>query len=475
MPSKLSKSEDRIARQRAFTRYRAVNAYYDAAQTTVENRRHWAAADSLSAQAAHNPSVLKLLRTRSRYETANNSYARGLADTIANYVIGTGPRLQALTESDDINSLIESLWVKWSNEIDLAQKLRTMRVSQCESGEVFGLLATNPLLKNPIQLDIKIIEADQCTSPYIGYDAYKRDEVDGIIFDAFGNPSQYIFMKRHPGDMYYLPNEFESVSADLVLHLFRPLRPGQARGVPEFTPALALFAYLRRYTLAVLNAAEQAALITGIIHTDASANAEDADQVEAFEPTTIDRGTLLTMPHGWKVNQLKAEQPTTVYGDFKNHILNEIARCLNIPFNIAACNSSGYNYASGRLDHQAFFRSLEISRDEIASRVLEKLLGAFIEEAVASGLLPKPLLEDFSHQWFWDGFEHVDPAKEASAQDTRLGNHTTTYALEYAKQGLDWREQLKQRAIEIKMMEDLGIAEIAPQENGGFENEEEIG
>ena len=53
--------------------------------------------------------------------------------------------------------------------------------------------------------------------------------------------------------------------------------------------------------------------------------------------------------------------------------------------------------------------------------------------------------------------EHVDPAKEASAQATRLANHTTTLADEYARRGLDWEIQLRQRAKELALMGELGI------------------
>ena len=35
---------------------------------------------------------------------------------------------------------------------------------------------------------------------------------------------------------------------------------------------------------------------------------------------------------------------------FKHEILNEIARCVNMCYNVAVGNSSGYNYGSGRLD-----------------------------------------------------------------------------------------------------------------------------
>lgn len=81
---------------------------------------------------------------------------------------------------------------------------------------------------------------------------------------------------------------------------------------------------------------------------------------------------------------------------------------------------------------------------------------------------------DFSHQWFWDGREHVDPAKEANAQATRLMSHTTTLANEYAKQGRDWEAELRQRAKEIELMEELGLAVSVteqPNDKGPNENE----
>jgi len=74
-----------------------VRARYDAAVTSDENRRHWAHADGLSANAAANPVVRRTLRNRARYEVANNSYARGIVLTLANDTVGTGPRLQLLT------------------------------------------------------------------------------------------------------------------------------------------------------------------------------------------------------------------------------------------------------------------------------------------------------------------------------------------------------------------------------------------
>ena len=55
------------------------------------------------------------------------------------------------------------------------------------------------------------------------------------------------------------------IPASYMVHVFRQERPGQHRGIPEITPALPLFAQLRRFILAVLSAAEAAADYAGVV------------------------------------------------------------------------------------------------------------------------------------------------------------------------------------------------------------------
>ena len=105
-----------------------VRAKFDSAQTTPDNRRHWANADGLSADAAANPEIRRTLRNRARYEVANNSYARGIVLTLANDVIGTGPRLQTCLPAGEagrcspdgrqIGTLIETEFAAWANGYD---------------------------------------------------------------------------------------------------------------------------------------------------------------------------------------------------------------------------------------------------------------------------------------------------------------------------------------------------------------------
>ncbi len=439
-------------------RTRLIRARYDAAQTSDDNRRHWGLADGLSANAANSPAVRRILRNRARYEVANNSYARGIVLTIANDVVGTGPRLQLLTDDVGANRRIEREFAAWAKAIGLAEKLRTMRTARATDGEAFAIFTSNPRLATPIQLDLKLIEADQVTTPDLT--GLLPFAVDGIIFDEWGNPLVYHVLNRHPGDAaVWLISDYEAISASAVIHWFRTDRPGQSRGIPDIMPALPLFAQLRRFTLAVLAAAETAADFAGILYTDAPANGE-ADAAEPFEPIELEKRALVTMPGGWKMSQMQAEQPSTSYKEFKNEILNEIARCLNLPFNVAAGNSSGYNYASGRLDHQTYYKSLRVEQSHLERVVLDRVLAAWLDEAtLVPDYLPTDLgpIADWPHQWFWDGHEHVDPAKEATAQATRLANNTTTLAYEYARQGRDWEDALYQRAKEVALMSQLGL------------------
>jgi lambda family phage portal protein len=444
-----------------------VRARFDAAQTTPDNRKHWSNADALSADAAANPEARRTLRNRARYEVANNSYARGIVLTLANDVIGTGPRLQMLLgdpsagsgpggQDAGANRTIEAEFARWAKVVGLPEKLRAMRQARAQDGEAFALLFNNGNLDSLVKLDLRLIEADQVTTPDLSL--AKATAVDGIVFDEYGNPTEYHVLKAHPGgDKAVLGTQYDRIPAASVIHWFRCDRPGQSRGLPDILPALPLFAQLRRYTLAVIAAAESAANIAVLMKTNTPAGGEAAEVEPMTEMEFVPNMAVFT-PEGWEPSQVKAEQPATTYDGFKREILNEIARCLNMPYNIAACNSSGYNYSSGRLDHQTYYKSIRVDQAHCEAVVLDRILTAWLAEAVKVFNIALGDIADAPHQWFWDGHEHVDPQKEAAAQAQRLASNTTTLATEYARQGKDWETELRQRAKELALMKELGLS-----------------
>jgi lambda family phage portal protein len=437
-----------------------VRAKYDSAERG-DDYRHWANADAFAADAALSPSVRRTLRNRARYERANNSYLAGISATLANDLIGTGPRLQLDSGDAEADRLVERLFFDWGWSVDLPAKLRTMREALVTDGEAFALMITNPRLGGGVTLDMRLVEAEMVATPTELMSQTITPEgnvVDGVEFDQIGNVVAYQVLSYHPGANFRVNTlDFQRVPAAQMVHWFQASRPGQHRGVPQVAPALKLFGQLRRYTEAVIAAAETAADLAAFIHSNSPA--AEVDEVDAFAALEIQKRTLTTLPEGWDISQLKAEQPTTQYPAFVRAILNEIARCLQLPYNVAALDSSSYNYASGRMDHQVHAMNQRVERDQLERTMLDRVFAAWVNEASLAGILPEgmPPFSEWNWGWVWDGKDHVDPAKEANAAETRLRTLTTTLASEYARQGKRWDVELRQIAAERDLMDELGL------------------
>ena len=431
---------------------------YDAAQTTRDNIRHWlGAVDLLNADQSMSPAVRQTLRNRSRYEVDNNSYAKGVVLTLVGDMVGTGPRIQ-LGEASEI----ENAFTAWTEEIKLDEKLRAMRYAKAVDGEAFALIVADPTL-SAVKFNLVPIDAERVTAGFavtgpIGV-------TDGIELDDCGRPTFY--RVKRDTDLTTAPAR---VTAKNVIHWFRRDRPEQHRGIPELTPSLPLFAQLRRYTLAVIASAETAADYAAVIYTDSPAGGE-AYSATPFETLSLESRMATTLPDGWKLGQIKPEQPVTNYPQFKREILGEIGRSLQMPVNIVTGDSSQHNYASGRLDHQVYHKQIAIEQRLCEEMVLNPLFYLWAKEyELATG---KKIFSEAQRaerlpsdskgivapapRWYWDGFEHVDPVKEANAQRTRLGSLTSSLAAEYARCGKDWEVELRQIARERELMRQLGI------------------
>jgi capsid protein len=245
--------------------------------------------------------------------------------------------------------------------------------------------------------------------------------VDGIIFDRYNNPTVYHVLKQHPGEIWNIGAwQKVDVMADDVIHLFNAIRPGQARGVPEVTPSLPLFAFLRRYTLATIDAAETAANLSAIITTQANAwNSEGYSTdpgIQPFDSVQIDRGLMVSLPHGYDMKQFKPEQPTGSYEGFRNAILQEIARCVHMPENKALGSSANYNFSSAKLDDQIYWHSIQLERELIwINECMERIFEWWYEEAMnIDGYLPLVDSYEPPHTWGWPPRLQANPAEDAT-------------------------------------------------------------
>lgn len=441
-----------------------LNARWEVASPA--RARLFPGADAYSADAALIPAVRKAMRERCRTQVQNDPVADGIVDTAANDLVGSGPRLQVLIDGDADADKIESVWEEWADEINLAETLRVMRRARATDGESLGVLVSNDSLTHPVKLEVKLVETEQLHDPNPAALMSPSSMTDGILLDALGHPSMYRFLRSHPGDSLRLdPLAYEDVPAKYVLHYFKRSRAGQHRGVPDIAPALIRFAHLNRFIMATLTAAEFAASNAGVVRTNA-APVDGAESLNALEELELDRNTYTVLPEGWGIEQVRPEHPATTYKEFRREVLSDIARCLQMPLNVAILNSSGFNFSSGKLDHLVYHRAVGIERQRMAALVLEPLFAMFMSEAVlVEGLLPQVgrVRGRLKHRWVWPGIGAIDPLKEAQAQQARLSAGVTTLAREFSDAGLDWRDELDQRMQEIaarkRLMVKYGLTE----------------
>lgn len=423
----------------------AVKARYDAAQTFDESKNHWVDADALDADSSHSKSVRATLVQRSRFEIANNGYSDGIAQTYATDLVGgVGPKLRMRTTSNRFNQMVEKEWQRWAKAVKFRRKLWCMAHAKHADGEGIGVLRTNPGVKHPVKLDVVLYETEQCQTPAI---EWGRGQIDGIKYDEFGNVAWYDILQEHPGSQFSWMDRFkvEHVPAEFVLHWYKLRRPGQHRGIPETTSTLNLGAAARRWRESTLTTAELIAKMTLFLKSMFQPN--ELDTVTPMSTIEVLAGMMTALPNNVEAWQPDVKQPAATYEMFHKALLNEQARPKSMPRNKAACDSSDYNFASGRLDHITYDQALEVDREDGNDLVLDPMFDVWFDEAIREfgwlGGQPDSV-STFAreHSWDWPKNRTADQKSEAIANDTNLRNGSLTLSDLYSHNGEDFEDAL---------------------------------
>ena len=459
-------------------RQSAIKARYDAAQDSPDYRRIWENADYYDADSSNRREVRHKLMSRARYEVANNGYLDGILQTHCNYSTGTGPQLRMETQSADFNEQVERRFRAWARSIQLRRKLWAMNHAKVQDGEAFAIMRNNPRIEGPVQLDIKLIEAEQVQSIW-RQEFFEPGVIDGIEFDEFDNPIAYDVLLTHPGSNNMLNANLETlrIPADFMLHFYKLRRPGEHRAVPEFRSTLNVGAASRRWREVTLGAAETAAEYTAVMKTSLT---PDADDWDALDEIPFEKRMLTALPMGWDVTQMKAEHPNATFKDFARQQINEQGRPKSVPVNVGMADSSDHNFASGKLDHQSWFAEITVERQDAQDLVLDRLFALYWRFASPIfGWNPEfiPL-----HTWDWPVLPVADERARATARNIDLQNGSTTLSAVYSEIGHDFMgEELPRMAEDygvtveemqtILLQKNFGNLQVTRQ--GGLDNEQQ--
>ena len=409
-----------------------VNARFDNARNTPDTASLFRNVDSLAMIAALNPTVRRIVRDRARYVVMNCPYAWGMLDTYATHVVGPW-----VTVSFPRGGIPESVRDKlvtdfdaWALKADLWSKLKVLVRAKTTDGEAFATFYTDPTITdetNAVTLNLATLECDRVES--WTESVSREDEIDGIRFDQYRHPVAYRILKHHPGDyrVSIKNRRGEWIKSENVIHYFEMLRPEQVRGVSDFVSALDIPADQKSYRSSVTQTAVNAASVSGVLSTD---------QVpECFDDDDASIG--------------KCAMEVSLYPEFVRSLIAELARCISMPVNIAMCDSSQHNFASAKIDHTTYSDKIDSVRSTLVMRVLDRVFFKWLEEYAVVERLDRQTLASLRRtEWLFTERANADVMKDASADNTRLGNATTSYATLYAKDGKDWKREVRQAVEE---------------------------
>ncbi len=414
---------------------------FDLTKTTRENQRHWADTSSASGRSAYTHYDRKIARERSRLEASNNSWYAGMLRTSGNHIVGKGPRLQVMTSDNDRNARIEKAWRKWQRDTNFINRVRMGTETWWRDGACF-ILRSERKSPNNIDLYTRFYEADQCGNPSnMGLDPSVED---GIRLDKNGDPVEYFFYDRHPGDMIGIGNPLEGrwYKAEDVIHLYRQERPGQVHGWPRCAAAIEHLAHMRRFSKATLSSAEQVAVNSFFMKTNASASSlKVAKMPRQWLTADWERGAQNFLPEGWEPYQVETRNPGSTNESYQRTELTYFTRCSGQPYSLAAGTSRDSNFASAKMDLKNTWEP-EVQTDQsiLDITVMARVFMWFLEDiAISTDILDDldVMLDEIEYQFFWPPLPVADEGDVAEARAKRLATGQSTFSMEATQQGLD--------------------------------------
>lgn len=468
---------------------RALAGSYEAARQTRLNRGWIPTLGSADTDTLYD---LDKLRAESRDLLRNDGYAQVLT-AIVDHVVGCGllphakvpPGRLGITDEQakayqDAADAVFYLWAPGADAtmlLDFAGMTELVYRSNGEDGESF--IRRRPLTQQqmmareaPYSLAFEMIDPDRVCSPsrqVIEHLPTGHSIRHGIEYDGDGVRVRYWVLKRHPAELrgVYQADAFILVSAADMMHVFRPLRVGQTRGVPYLAPELDTFRMLDRVFEAELVTALVVACHSIFVRKvnpldDAEGSSEltpAGDRLEQLEP-----GRITRLGPGEDVVAFNPTRPGGTFPPFVEILLRKMATGLNVPYEFLAKDFTKTNFSGGRQAALLAQRFFDREQKRLVRQWCRPARAMLLREAELRGELPTvgeltPVRRAYYHAATWSGpgYSYIDPQVEIGSSKDAVSAGLSTLADECGRTGKNWMEVLDQLAEERAYAEAKGL------------------
>ncbi len=424
----------------------------------------------------------ELLRARARQIVRSNPYAANAADSFVANAVGAGIVPSSLITDTALKDELQRVWLAWTDEAD-ADDLTDFYGMQAlaaramfEAGECFvRFRPRRPEDGLTVPLQLQLLEAEHLPFDKNETSGNGNQIRCGIEFDKIGRRVAYHFYRKHPGDMTDQSGKGEivRVPASEILHLYRPQRPGQIRGVPWISPALVKLYLLDQYDDAELDRKKVAALFAGFITKNAPEDnllGEGAPDATGSAVAGLSPGTMQVLLPG---EDVKFSSPADVGGSyemFQYRTLLAIAAALGVPYTNVTGDLKAANYSSIRAGTVEFRRRMDqFQHATLIYQLCRPVWKRWLETVALSGALSMPgFANDPSKyaavKWITPKWEWVDPLKDRQAEKIaqECGWKAPSDIIE--AEGYDVDETYRRIAADQQRADTLGIRLGKPEQ-----------
>lgn len=393
------------------------------------------------------------VRARARDLERNSDVMNSILGANKRNIVGSGIRLQAMTDSEKLNDKIEKLWNQWckpkncdvTGQQSFSQILRMMVVRKKVDG---GILVVKRYVKNAqIPLQLQLFEVDELDS---GHDMTGRT-VGGIEYNEYNRPVGYWFKQYQIDgtteiDPVYIP-------AKDVIFYYTKRRPSQIREMSDMSQTLTRIRDLNEFMTAVSVKQRVMACLSVFIKKTLppvmGRQTVSPDKM-SYDGKSLTPGMIKELNAGDDVEVVNPTGQSADATSFAKLQQRMIAAGQGISYEATSRDMSETSYSSAR---QGLIED-ELTFDEEyeqLTQVMDEIYEAFLEACFTAGLLKnRGFWSDkeafFAHEWIRQPKAWIDPLKEANATMTALKYGIKTFKQVSAESGRDWKAQLDDMA-----------------------------
>lgn len=414
-----------------------------------------------------------MLRARARSLVQNNPYAaKALSCLVAN-VVGEGILPCSRAKDEKTRLALDALWQSWMQVSDAdggtdfhGQEAQAYRAME-QDGEVLirlrGRLLSDGL---PVPLQIQILEIDYLDTSKNGKGDAGGPIISGVELGALGKVAAYWLFEHHPGDGYRSGGvaslKSRRYSADTIIHLFAPDRPGQARGITRFAPVIARLRDLAIYEDAELSRKQNEALMSVFISGDGSDFAIPGDgqsMTDARSAAALlgDLGSIrpgAVMATNGQTVTVSEPKAAPGYADYLRMQLYAVAAGTGVTYEMLTGDLSQVNFSSARIGMMEFRRGAEQRQWHVlVPRLLTPVWHTFVDAAVLAGKIPRA---DYAVEWTTPKWDYVNPLQDVKADAEEISNGLSSLSEKLRQRGYQPETVFSELGNDYKLLEQSG-------------------